>query len=64
MLGAGSAALVAAVLRGFGGAEGFLPILPVEWLDLPWLALCPLGAGVIAALAARRTSMDLLHAME
>ncbi|HEX8568943.1 MAG TPA: FtsX-like permease family protein [Caulobacteraceae bacterium] len=64
VIGAGSAAFVAGLIRSLGGAEGFLPILPVEWTDLPWLALCPLLAGGIAAIAARRTSMDLLTAME
>jgi cell division transport system permease protein len=64
VLGAGSAALVAAVLRGLGGAEGFLPILPVEWADLPWLALCPIGAAAIAAITAHRTAMDLLLSFE
>jgi cell division transport system permease protein len=64
VLGAGSAGLVAGLIRSAGGAEGFLPILPVEWTDLPWLALCPLTAAAIAAIAARRTSMDLLLAME
>jgi cell division transport system permease protein len=64
LLGAGSASLVAAVVRALGGSEGFLPILPVEWSDLPWLAICPVIAACLAALTARRTAMELLEELE
>jgi cell division transport system permease protein len=64
LMGAGSAALVASVVRGLGGSEGFLPILPVEWSDIPWLIVCPLAAGALAAIAARRTAMELLADVE
>ena len=64
LLGAGAAALVASVVRALGGAEGFLPILPIEWRDIPWLAICPMVAAGLAAIAARRTAMELLADME
>jgi cell division transport system permease protein len=64
LLGAGAAALVASVVRALGGSEGFLPILPVEWSDLPWLAICPVIAAALAALTARRTAMELLEELE
>ena len=62
--GGGAAALVASVVRALGGSEGFLPILPVEWSDLPWLAICPVIAAALAALTARRTAMELLEELE
>lgn len=64
VLGAGSAALIAAGLRSLSGAQGFLPILPIDYVDLLWLALCPVLAALIAAASARRTAMDLLADVE
>jgi cell division transport system permease protein len=64
VVGAGAAALIAAVLRAVSGSGGFLPILPVDWSDLPWLLLCPVLAALIAALSARRTAMELLASFE
>jgi cell division transport system permease protein len=64
LMGGGSAALVASVVRGLGGSEGFLPILPIEWADIPWLIVCPLLAAGLAAVAARRTAMEMLAEVE
>lgn len=64
VLGAGGAALIAAALRAASGSGGFLPILPLDWSDLPWLLLCPVAAALIAALSARRTAMELLASFE
>ena len=64
VIGAGGAAVIAASLRAVSGSGGFLPILPVDWSDLPWLLLCPLLAALIAALSARRTAMELLSGFE
>ncbi len=64
VIGAGGAAVIAAGLRALSGSGGFLPILPVDWSDLPWLLLCPLLAAFIAALSARRTAMELLAGFE
>jgi cell division transport system permease protein len=64
LMGAGSAALVAAVVRGLGGSEGFLPILPIEWGDIPWLLICPLLSAGLAAVAARNTAMEMLTEIE
>lgn len=64
VVGAGGAAVIAAGLRAVSGSGGFLPILPIDWSDLPWLLLCPILAASIAALSARRTAMELLAGFE
>ena len=64
LLGAGSAALVASVVRGLGGSEGFLPILPIEWADIPWLLVCPALAAGLAAAVARYNAMEMLAEVE
>jgi cell division transport system permease protein len=64
VIGAGAVAVIAGGLRAVSGSGGFLPILPVDWSDLPWLVLCPVFAALIAAVSARRTAMDLLTGFE
>jgi cell division transport system permease protein len=56
------AMLLWALLKVFGSHDGFSPLLPQAWSDL-WLIIpCPLLAGVIAALSARRAAMHSLRA--
>jgi cell division transport system permease protein len=64
VIGAAAAALVGAMLRLAGGAQGLTPALPVAWSDLIVLALCPLAAAVVAATAARLTASALIRDME
>jgi cell division transport system permease protein len=63
LIGAGAAAILAALARLVGGAAGLTPILPVAWSDLLALVPCPLIAALIAAAAARVTALQLLQAM-
>jgi cell division transport system permease protein len=56
LIGAGAAAIVAAMIRLAGGEAGLTPVLPVAWSDLLPLIACPLAAG-----AARFTAMSLLR---
>jgi cell division transport system permease protein len=63
LMGAGAAAVVAALFRLLGGEAGLMPVLPVAWSDLPPLLICPLAAGAVAALAARMTALSLLKEM-
>jgi len=63
LFGAVGAAMIAAAARLFGGGAGLTPVLPLAWLDLAPLILCPLAAAGIAALAARVTAMALLKEM-
>jgi cell division transport system permease protein len=58
--GAVAAALLAALARGLGGSDGFTPVLPFAWPDLLAALPCPLAAGLVAAVAARRTAMSIL----
>ena len=58
--GALAAAAAAALARGLGGSDGFTPVLPFAWSDLLAAAPCPLAAGLVAAVAARRTAMGIL----
>jgi cell division transport system permease protein len=63
LLGAGLAAIICAAARLFGGGQGLTPVLPLAWIDLLPLTLCPLVAAAVAAAAARLTAMDLLKEM-
>ena len=58
--GALAAAALAALARGFGGSDGFTPVLPFAWSDLLAALPCPLAAALVAAVAARRTAMSIL----
>jgi cell division transport system permease protein len=58
--GALVAIVLAGLLRGFGGADGFTPVLPLAWSDLLAAVPCPLAAALVAAVAARRTAMTIL----
>jgi len=60
--GAAFAMALAAAARFFGGAEGFTPVLPLEWTDLLAALPCPLLAALVAAFAARRTALSILRA--
>ncbi|OYX31924.1 MAG: cell division protein [Caulobacterales bacterium 32-69-10] len=60
--GAIAAAALAALARFFGGAEGFTPALPLNWLDLAAVLPCPLLAAAVAAISARRTALSILRA--
>jgi cell division transport system permease protein len=60
--GAACAAGLAALLKSFGGANGFTPVLPIAWTDLLAVAPCPLLAAAVAAIAVRRTAMSILRA--
>ena len=60
LLGAGAAAMIATAARVLGGGAGLTPVLPLAWSDLLVLPVCPLIAGLVAALAARLTAMALL----
>ena len=60
LLGAGAAAMIATAARVLGGGAGLTPVLPQAWSDLLVLPVCPLIAGLVAALAARLTAMALL----
>ncbi len=62
LIGAGGAAVVTLVAKLLGGADGVTPVLPVSWSDFLALLLCPLAAGLVAALAARFTALALLKA--
>jgi len=62
-LGAAAAAGLAAAVRTLGGAEGLTPVLPIAWTDLLITLPCPLVAALVAALAARLTTLGLLRAM-
>jgi cell division transport system permease protein len=63
LLGAAAAAGLAAVVRTMGGAEGLTPILPIAWSDLLVTLPCPLIAALVAAIAARLTTLGLLRVM-
>ena len=60
--GAICAMALAAAARLFGGAEGFTPVLPLDWIDLAAAVPCPLLAAGVAALSARRTALSILRA--
>jgi cell division transport system permease protein len=60
-IGAGGAAAVTLVAKLIGGADGVTPVLPVAWSDFVPLVVCPLAAGLVAALAARFTTLNLLR---
>jgi cell division transport system permease protein len=63
LFGTAGATLIWAGARLFGGSAGLTPVLPVGWVDLVPLVLCPPAAAVVAALAARFTAMALLKEM-
>ncbi len=63
VIGAGGAALLAALARAMGGGAGLTPVLPLAWSDLLALPVCPLIAAAIAALAARATALRLVREM-
>jgi cell division transport system permease protein len=58
--GALAAAALAALARGLGGSDGFTPVLPFAWTDLLAALPCPVAAGLVAAVSARRTAMSIL----
>lgn len=60
LLGGGGAALVAAMARLIGGADGLTPVLPIAWSDLLCCLACPLVAAAVAAVAARMTAARLI----
>ena len=60
LLGGAAAALVAAMARLMGGADGLTPVLPVAWSDLLTALACPLIAAAVAAVAARITAARLI----
>ena len=60
LIGSAAAALVGALVRLMGGAQGLTPILPIAWTDLLAVLPCPLIAAAVAALAARITAMRLV----
>ena len=59
-LGGAAAALVAAMVRLMGGADGLTPALPIAWSDLLAALACPLIAAAVAAVAARITAARLI----
>ena len=59
-LGGAAAALVAAMVRLMGGADGLTPVLPITWSDLLAALACPLIAAAVAAVAARITAARLI----
>ena len=61
--GALMAFMVAASLRLIGGTEGLTPILPIAWSDLYWPLAAPVVAAAVGALAALKSSLDLLKTM-
>ena len=61
LAGAAAAALVMALLKSLGGGDGFTPALPLAWSDLLAVSPCPLVAATVAVLAARATTLRLLH---
>jgi len=63
LLGGGAAALVAALARLMGGADGLTPVLPIAWSDLLTALACPLIAAAVAAVAARITAARLIGGM-
>jgi len=63
LFGAGAAAIMGAVLRIAGGGDGLTPVLPIAWTDLLAVAPAPLAAALVAALAARLTSLALIRDM-
>jgi cell division transport system permease protein len=60
-VGAVVAALIGAGMKLLGGADGFVPVLPLVWTDLLAAAPAPILAAVIAAIAVRRTAMSILR---
>jgi cell division transport system permease protein len=60
LIAALAAAAIASAAILTGGGEGLTPVLPLAWIDLAPLTLCPLAAGLVAGLAARATAMALL----
>ena len=60
LLGGAAAALVAAMARLMGGADGLTPVLPIAWSDLLTALACPLIAAAVAAVAARITAARLI----
>jgi cell division transport system permease protein len=60
-VGAVIAALIGAGMKLLGGADGFVPVLPLAWSDLLAAAPAPVLAAVIAAIAVRRTAMSILR---
>jgi cell division transport system permease protein len=60
LIAALAAAVIASAAILIGGGEGLTPVLPLAWIDLAPLTLCPLAAGIVAGLAARATAMALL----
>jgi len=63
LLGGAAAALVAAMARLMGGADGLTPVLPIAWTDLLTGLACPLIAAAVAAVAARITAARLIGGM-
>ncbi len=51
-----------AAIRLFMPQDGFSPLLPQAWSDLWLIVPCPILAGAIAALSARRAAMHSLRA--
>ena len=63
VIGAGAAALVAALFKLAGGGEGIAPVLPLVWTDLVFVLPCPFVAAIVASLAARLTALKRLGAI-
>jgi len=59
-LGGAAAALVAAMVRLMGGADGLTPVLPIAWSDLLAVLACPLIAAAVAAVATRITAARMV----
>lgn len=62
MIGAGAAALVAALFKVAGGGAGVVPVLPLTWSDLLFVLPCPFVAAIVGSLAARLTALRRLGA--
>lgn len=61
LAGAAAAAMLWIAAKLLIPQDGFSPLLPQHWADL-WLVLpCPISAGLIGALSARRAAMHSLH---
>jgi cell division transport system permease protein len=63
VIGAGAAALVAALFKLAGGGQGVVPVLPMVWTDVLFVLPCPFVAAIVASLAARMTALKRLGAI-